>query len=160
VRSEDTVTLRRDALDVASHESPDIRDFLSGVSDWFPPFDVPTYEGDQGWVKISESRYENTGFYGGVAEARLVYFAYIVRAFRWNDDPRRDRLMDLVHRANSSGGTELLESATTQDLWDALFTCMRGDRFVDGLIASTATELTIVANEIRRRLLEGRGRNQ
>lgn len=152
----DQVVLSRFELRQAHERHDPIAEFIFGERDWFPEFDVPVFEGEQGWVEVEPGRYENRGFHGGEADSRLHYFAYLVRPFGWVDDPRRDWLQDLVGNALKSDEANEIREASTQDLWDAMFTYARGERFFDGLISMYARELAAVANEIRRRLLLGR----
>lgn len=152
----DLVVLSHFELQQAYERRDPIAEFILGERDWFPAFDAPVFEGEQGWVEVEPGRYENRGFHGGAADGRLHYFAHMVRPFAWVHDPRRDRLQDLVGNSLKPDGAHEIREASTQDLWDAMFTFARGERFFDGLIALNARELTTVANEIRRRLLLGR----
>jgi hypothetical protein len=153
VSAGDRVVLSRSALDSARNDAPEIVAFLKGESDSFPPFETPVYEGEQGLVEVEPGYFEEQGYYGGPLESRLIHFAHLVRPFVWLEDPRGDHLKELVGRALSAEGAREIEGTSTQDLWDALFAFARGERFVEGLIASQAAELTIVANTIRDRLL-------
>jgi hypothetical protein len=156
VSAKDRVVLSRSALDSARNDAPDIVAFVKGEIDSFPAFEVPVFEGEQGWVEVEPGRFENFGSDGGEAQYRLIHFAHLVRPFLWFEPPRSDELRELVGRALEEHGARDIERASTQDLWDALFSFARGERFVDGLIASNAAELTTVANTIRERLLSMR----
>jgi hypothetical protein len=149
----ETVLLSAFELEQSGQFIQDIVEVLQGEGTWFPAFDVPTYEGEQGWVEVEPGLYENRGYSGGHAEHRLYYFAYLDRPFGWPDDPRRDYLQDLVANASNPEYASTLAGASAQDLWDAMFTIVRGERFADGLIAMNAEGLTAVANELRRRIV-------
>jgi hypothetical protein len=152
------ICLSRSFVEMASSEIDDIVEFVNGSGTRFPPFQVPTYEGEQGLVEVEPGRLEERGWYGGVEETRLFQFAHLARPFDWTSDPRRDLLEELVHRAKSPAGSARLKKASKQDLWDAMFVFARGARFVEGLFAANTEGLTAVANEIRERLLFARDR--
>jgi hypothetical protein len=150
----ESVSLSRSFIEMSSPEIADIVDFIHGRRTWFPAFDVPVYDGEQGLIEVEPGYFEEQGWYGGEAETRLLQFAHLARPFAWMQDPRLGRLQELVQGATTPAGDARLKETSAQDLWDAMFIYARGSRFSEGLFAAYAEQLTAVANQLRRRLID------
>lgn len=128
--------------------------FLSGESDDFAPFELPISEwrsGDRSESGAITMPWVDTGDAG----SRLMAFAHAIRPFDWGADARQELWNDQLQTLSSGASSDPI-NGTTQELWDLLLAVVRADRFNEGLIATHAVALTRIANEIRRRMLDGR----
>ena len=157
LRNGETVELWASEFERIAESLPGLERLLAGDESAFPAFEARAVR------RRPDTRFSGMTSEPGpdetelVADGRLYYFAHLTRPFAWVDDPRQDRLQELIGCSTSEAGRAEVKVSSTQDLWDALFLLARGERFVDGLFDSYAEELAVVGNEIRRRLIGAAG---
>jgi hypothetical protein len=151
ITADDVVGLSRRGVEEAREIFPELIAAMEGQQ--APPslrFDVPDYTDQTGAEEVEPGKWQVTGFDGGDADYFLALFAHLVRVYAWSDDERFEGQVRLLNETMAADMSDI----STQDLWDALFMNARVSRFGDGPLDNQAGGMTMVSNEVLRRVTE------
>jgi hypothetical protein len=137
-------------------------DFLAGRSEVLSPFVLPPRDAgpENALAPTSDGMlafdpYPHLWLNAGFILERLMRFAEAA-AYDWMNDPEQAQRLRLLERLNRGAPSDEVQG-DTEYLWQTLFMAYRLDHFDNGYLERVLLAATRIANEIRRRLLAGRG---
>lgn len=116
----------------------DVDDFFDGATNDLAMFEIPSSDGGLASFDLASSRISTLHQRISVGAA----FA------RWNDNPERDRVLDIARNDPSA-----LANERSRLVWEALATIIGWDAFDEVPLSESREAAAHLANELRSRLL-------